>query len=135
MTAVPLIFGNLTADHYEDDFHANNPIIDEIRGKMEIQEDERYTREYLEEDKRSIANAIQIFFKDGSSTDNVAVEYPIGHRRRRKDGIPLLEKKFQNNLATRFTQGRAAQIFELCKEQKTLEKTPVHEFMNLFEGC
>ncbi|TDT39457.1 2-methylcitrate dehydratase [Halospina denitrificans] len=135
MTAVPLIFGNLTADHYEDDFHANNPVIDEIRGKMEVQEDERYTREYLEEDKRSIANAIQVFFKDGSSTENVAVEYPIGHRRRRKDGIPLLEKKFRNNLATRFTQGRAETIFELCREQKTLEKTPVHEFMNLFEGC
>jgi len=135
MTAVPLIFGNLMADHYEDDFHADNPIIDEIRGKMEVQEDERYTREYLEEDKRSIANAIQVFFKDGSSTENVAVEYPIGHRRRRKDGIPLLEKKFRNNLATRFTQGRAETIFELCKEQKTLEKTPVHEFMNLFEGC
>ena len=135
MTAVPLIFGNLTADHYEDDFHANNPIIDEVRSKMEIQEDERYTREYLEEDKRSIANAVQVFFKDGTSTDNVAVEYPIGHRRRRKDGIPLLEKKFQNNLATRFTQGRAGQIFDLCKDQKTLEKTPVHEFMDFFEGC
>ena len=135
MTAVPLIFGNLTAEHYEDDFHAENPIIDEIRGKMEVQEDERYTREYLEEDKRSIANAIQVFFKDGTSTENVAVEYPIGHRRRRKDGIPLLEKKFRNNLATRFTQGRSEQIFTLCKDQKTLEKTPVNEFMNLFEGC
>ncbi|MEQ6885091.1 2-methylcitrate dehydratase [Salicola sp. Rm-C-2C1-2] len=135
MTAVPLIFGNLTADHYEDDFHANNPIIDEIRGKMEVQEDERYTREYLEEDKRSIANAIQLFFKDGSSTDNVAVEYPIGHRRRRKDGIPLLEQKFRNNLATRFTQKRSEQIFSLCKDQKTLESTPVNEFMDLFEGC
>lgn len=135
MTAVPMIFGNLTADHYEDDFHANNPIIDEIRGKMEIQEDERYTREYLEEDKRSIANAIQVFFKDGSSTENVAVEYPIGHRRRRKDGIPLLEQKFRNNLATRFTQKRSEQIFSLCKDHKTLEKTPVNEFMDLFEGC
>ncbi|MGD8556734.1 MAG: bifunctional 2-methylcitrate dehydratase/aconitate hydratase, partial [Chromatiales bacterium] len=91
MTAVPLIFGDLVAEHYEDDFHKAHPIIDELRDKMEIVEDERYTREYLEPDKRSIANAIQVFFKDGSSTEKVAVEYPIGHRRRRDEGIPVLE--------------------------------------------
>ena len=86
MTAVPLIFGNLTAEHYEDSFHQAHPEIDRLREKMQVIEDERYTREYLEADKRSIANAIQVFFKDGSSTDKVAVEYPIGHRRRRKEG-------------------------------------------------
>ncbi|WP_297793805.1 2-methylcitrate dehydratase [uncultured Marinobacter sp.] len=132
MATVPLIFGNLTAEHYEDGFHEANPIIDKIRSKIDIVEDEKYTREYLEEDKRSIANAIQVFFKDGTSTDKVAVEYPIGHRRRRKEGIPLLEEKFRNNLATRFPAERCGQIFELCKDQKVLEGTPVHEFVQLF---
>jgi 2-methylcitrate dehydratase len=132
MTAVPLIFGNLTAEHYEDDFHRANPIIDQLRDKMEVVEDERYTREYLEEDKRSIANAVQVFFRDGSSTKNVAVEYPIGHRRRRVEGIPLLEDKFQANLATRFVAQRCQEIFSLCKAQKMLEATPVHEFVELF---
>ncbi len=132
MTAVPLIFGNLVAEQYEDSFHEANPIIDEIREKIEVIEDERYTREYLEADKRSIANAIQVFFKDGTSTDNVVVEYPIGHRRRRTDGIPLLEDKFRNNLATRFPTQRCEQIFDLCKNQKVVEATPVHEFVGLF---
>ena len=132
MAAVPLIFGSLTAEHYEDSFHEANPVIDQIREKMEVVEDERYTREYLEEDKRSIANAIQVFFNDGSTTDKVAVEYPIGHRRRRKEGIPLLEDKFNNNLATRFPGQRCDRIYQLCKDQKALEGTPVHEFVGLF---
>ncbi len=132
MAAVPLIFGNLVAEQYEDSFHQANPIIDEIREKMEIVEDQRYTREYLESDKRSIANAIQVFFKDGTSTENVVVEYPIGHRRRRTDGIPLLEDKFRNNLATRFPGQRCDQIVQLCKHQQRLETTPVQEFVGLF---
>ncbi|MAA66248.1 MAG: 2-methylcitrate dehydratase [Alteromonadaceae bacterium] len=132
MTAVPLIFGTLTADQYEDGFHAANPVIDVIRDKMEVIEDERYTREYLESDKRSIANAIQVFFKDGSSTDKVAVEYPIGHRRRRKNGIPLLEDKFRTHLATRFPAQQCDRIFELCKNQSLLEGTPVHRFVDMF---
>jgi 2-methylcitrate dehydratase len=132
MTAVPLIFGSLTAEHYEDNFHEAHPEIDELRDKMEVVEDERYTREYLEEDKRSIANAIQVFFKDGSSTDQVAVEYPIGHRRRREEGIPLLEEKFRANLATRFPATRCETIFELCRDQRALENTPVSEFSSLF---
>ncbi|HTN34904.1 MAG TPA: 2-methylcitrate dehydratase [Marinobacter sp.] len=131
MAAVPLIFGNLVAEHYEDSFHQENPLIDQLREKMEVVEDERYTREYLEEDKRSIANAIQVFFKDGSSTEKVVVEYPIGHRRRRKEGIPLLEDKFEANLATRYPTQQREQIFNLCKDQKQLEKTAVHEFMSL----
>ena len=132
MTAVPLIFGQLNAEHYEDDFHEANPKIDMLREKMEVIEDARYTQEYLEADKRSIANAIQVFFKDGSSTDEVAVEYPIGHHRRRKEGIPLLEDKFRSNLATRFPAQQCQQIFNVCKEQKGLEQTPVHEFVELF---
>jgi len=132
MTAVPLIFGNLTAEHYEDSFHAANLIIDQLRDKMEVVEDERYTREYLEDDKRSIANAIQVFFSDGSRTDQVAVEYPIGHRRRREDGIPLLEDKFRNNLATRFNGQRCEQIYGTCKDQKQLGELAVQEFAGLF---
>ena len=132
MTAVPLIFGSLTAEHYEDDFHGAHPLIDRLRDKMEVVEDPRYSREYLEPDKRSIANAVQVFFQDGSHTEKVAVEYPIGHRRRRKEGIPLLEKKFRNNLATRFPPGRADRIFNLCKSQEALEQTPVNEFMALW---
>lgn len=132
MAAVPLIFGELVAEHYEDSFHQANPIIDELRDKMEVVEDEGYTREYLEADKRSIANAIQVFFKDGSSTDRVAVEYPIGHRRRRKESIPLLEEKFKSNLSTRFVAQQCQEIFSLCDNQKVLQATPVHEFTALF---
>ena len=132
MTAVPLAFGNLVAEHYEDDFHAAHPLIDELRDRMVIVEDERYTREYLEADKRSIANAVQVFFRDGSSTEQVAVEYPIGHRRRREEGIPLLEEKFKANLATRFPAQRCARIFALCKDQAALEATAVNRFMDLW---
>ena len=99
---------------------------------MQVVEEPRYTREYLEADKRSIANALQVFFKDGSSTEQVVVEYPIGHRRRRAEGIPLLEDKFKANLATRFTAQRSAQIFALCKDQAQLEATPVQRFVDMF---
>ncbi len=132
MAAVPMIFGNLLAEHYEDDFHAAHPEIDALREKMEIVEDKRYSAEYHEPEKRSIANAIQVFFKDGSSTEQVAVEYPIGHRRRREEGIPLLEQKFKANLATRFPAGRSQAIFELCKDADKLKQTPVHAFMDKF---
>ncbi|XKH59260.1 bifunctional 2-methylcitrate dehydratase/aconitate hydratase [Halomonas sediminis] len=132
MTAVPLAFGNLVAEHYEDDFHAAHPIIDQLREKMEVVEDEGYSKDYHDPQKRSIANAIQVFFKDGTSTDKVAVEYPIGHRRRRPEGITVLEDKFRRNLATRFPQGRTHEIFELCKDQSRLEKTPVNKFVDLF---
>ncbi|MNS40567.1 2-methylcitrate dehydratase [compost metagenome] len=132
MTAVPLAFGNLVAEQYEDDFHKAHPIIDVLREKMVIVEEPRFTREYLEADKRSIANAVQVFFKDGSSTENVVVEYPIGHRRRRVEGIPLLEDKFKANLATRFTGQRSGEILALCKDQTQLESTPVNRFVDLF---
>lgn len=130
MTAVPLIFGDLVAEHYEDSFHAANPLIDELRAKMQVEEDKRYSVEYHDPDKRSIANAMQVFFKDGSSTDRVEIEYPIGHRRRRGEGIPVLEAKFIRNLKTRFPNAQAEAIFALCKNQSALEATPVHEFMD-----
>lgn len=132
MTAVPLIFGDLVAEHYEDGFHAAHPIIDELRAKMVIVEDERYSREYLEADKRSIANAVQVFFTDGSATEKVEVEYPIGHRRCRAEGIPLLEEKFKANLASRFPGQRCMQIFSLCQDRARLESMPVDRFMALF---
>ncbi|MCX7194182.1 MAG: bifunctional 2-methylcitrate dehydratase/aconitate hydratase [Proteobacteria bacterium] len=131
MVAVPLAFGDLVAEHYEDSFHQDHPIIDQLREKMEIVEDPRYSREYLEADKRSIANAIQIFFVDGTSTEKIAVEYPIGHRRRRAEGIPVLEQKFLSNLRTRFPEHRCQQIIEICLNKQILEETPVNEFMAL----
>ncbi|MEX6504485.1 2-methylcitrate dehydratase [Pseudomonas zhanjiangensis] len=131
MTAVPLAFGGLVAEHYEDAFHAAHPVIDQLRDKMEVVEDPRYSREYLEAGKRSIANAVQVFFKDGSCTEKVEVEYPVGHRRRRAEGIPLLEDKFKANLATRFAARRSAEIFALCADPARLEATPVQRFVDL----
>ncbi len=132
MTAVPLIFGDLVAEHYENEFHEANPIIDELREKMEIVEDQRYSREYHDPDKRSISNAVQVFFKDGSATEKIEIQFPIGHRRRRAEGIPVLEDKFRRNLATRFPHSRCERIFALCKDQDALEATTVNEFMDLF---
>ncbi len=132
MIAVPLIYGDLIAEHYENDFHEADPRIDELRDKMDIVEDKRYSSEYHDPDKRSIANAIQVFFNDGSCTEKIEVEYPIGHRRRRGEGIPLLEKKFLNNLQTRFPSWKSEKIMELCLNPDKLEAKPVHEFMNLF---
>jgi len=132
IVAVPLAFGDLVAEHYEDSFHTEHPIIDQLRDKMEIVEEPRYSREYLEADKRSIANAIQVFFNDGSSTEKIEVEYPIGHRRRRAEGIPVLEQKFLGNLRTRFPEPRCQQIMGLCLDKKKLEALPVNEFMEMF---
>ncbi|PSW06858.1 bifunctional 2-methylcitrate dehydratase/aconitate hydratase [Photobacterium lipolyticum] len=132
MIAVPLLHGDLIAEHYEDDFHRGDARIDVLRNKMDIKEDLRYSAEYLESDKRSIANAIQVFFSDGTATEKVAVEYPIGHRRRREEGIPVLERKFKRNLQTRFPEPTCQKIFDLCCDQAKLEATPVDEFMALF---
>lgn len=131
MTAIGLLKGDLVAEDYEDDV-ASDPRIDALRSKMVVKEDPRYSREYHETDKRSIANAIQIFFEDGTSTDKIAVEYPIGHRRRRQEGIPMLEEKFRRNLATRFPAPRVEEIYSLCSDRARLEATPVHEFVDLF---
>ena len=132
MIAVPLLYGDLVAEHYETSFHESDSRIDVLRDKMEVVEDARYSAEYHDVDKRSIANAIQIHFKDGTSTDKIEVEYPIGHKRRREDGIPLLENKFSNNLLTRFPSWKCQQIMDLCLSQDKLESKPVNEFMDLF---
>jgi 2-methylcitrate dehydratase len=131
MVACGMIFGDLIAEHYEDDVAAD-PRIDALRDKMVVQEDPRYSADYHAPDKRSIANAVQVFFKDGSKTEKLEIEYPIGHRRRRKEGIPVLERKFRNNLATRFPKTRAEAIYTLCKDQKKLEAMTVPQFMEMF---
>ena len=131
MVAVPMIFGRLTAADY-DDAVAKDPRIDALRKKMDVVENTQFSKDYLDPEKRSIGNAVQVFFNDGTKTDNVVVEYPIGHRRRRKEGIPVLVEKFERNLATRLSAKRAQQIQAICSAQKTLEQTPVSEFMDLF---
>jgi 2-methylcitrate dehydratase len=131
MAAVGLIKGNLTAADYEDEV-ARDPRIDALRAKMSCIENKRYSRDYLDPKKRSIANQLQIFFKDGTATRKVAVEYPVGHRRRRSEGIPLLEAKFRTNLARRFPQDRQNAILDLCRDQSRLEAAPVDKFVDLF---
>jgi len=130
MSAIGLIKGNLTAADYEDEV-AHDPRVDQLRDKMVCVEHKPWTKDYLDPKKRSIANAIQVFFKDGGKTENITVEYPVGHRRRRKEGVPLLEAKFRTNLARRFPEKQRAAIYALCQDQQKLEATPVHEFVDL----
>jgi 2-methylcitrate dehydratase len=130
MVAVPLIQGRLSADDYEDDAAAN-PLIDRLRAKMEVVENERFTREYLEPDKRAIGNAVQVFFKDGSSTEKVSVDYPVGHRRRRAEGIPLLEAKFERYLRGRISQKNSDEILAICADQAAFEACSVERMMTL----
>ena len=132
MLAIAMIKGDLVAEFYEDSFHQQNPLIDELRNKMILSEDKRYSKDYLDDDKRSIANALQIFFKDGSQTDKVEVEYPIGHRNRRQEGIPLLERKFLNSLKGTFSDIQSNKIYSLCLDNEKIKKTPVNEFMDMF---
>ena len=131
MVAVPLIFGRLNAADYEDDVAAD-PRIDALRDKIVCVEDPQFTRDYHDPDKRSIANALTIQFKDGSTLDEVVVEYPIGHRRRRGDGIPLLEAKFHTNLARRFAKKQQDAILAVSLDQARLEAIPVHEYVDLY---
>jgi 2-methylcitrate dehydratase len=131
MVAIGLIKGNLTAADYEDDV-ARDPRIDALRAKMVCIENKGYSRDYLDPRKRSIANQLQVFFKDGTKTRKVAVEYPLGHRRRRHEGIPLLEEKFRRNLARRFPKEQREAIVDLCRDQKRVEATPVNEFVDMF---
>ncbi|MHB1948023.1 MAG: bifunctional 2-methylcitrate dehydratase/aconitate hydratase [Gammaproteobacteria bacterium] len=131
MVAIGLIFGDLKADHYENAVAAD-PRIDMLRDKMVVQEDPKFTKDYLDPEKRSIGNSIQIYFKDGSHTDKVEMDYPIGHKRRREEGIPLLIEKFENNLAKKFSQEKIKQLTELFLNQEKLEKMAVNEFVELF---
>ncbi len=131
MVAMPLLYGRLAAADYEDDVAAD-PRIDQLRDKMECVEDKQFSKDYLDPEKRSIANGITIEFTDGRKTNEVVVEYPIGHRRRRTEGIPLLVEKFKRNLARRFPPKQQEAILTLCADQKKLEETPVNEFVDRF---
>jgi 2-methylcitrate dehydratase len=131
MVAVPLLFGRLTADDYEDEV-AHDPRLDALRAKMVVTENAGFSRDYLDPAKRAIGNAVQVSFTDGSSTERVAVDYPIGHRRRRAEGIPQLEAKFESNLATLFGARQRAAIVAACADQARLEALPVAEFMALW---
>ena len=131
MTAIGLLKGNLTAQDYEDEV-ANDPRVDALREKMTCIEKPEYTKDYLDPDKRSIANAVQIFYKDGSSSEQVAVEYPIGHRRRRSEGIPELIKKFEINLKREFDDTQSEKIMNLNLDIDLLQKTAVNEYVDLY---
>jgi 2-methylcitrate dehydratase len=132
MVAVALITGNITAENYEDEYHQNNPLIDKLRNTMQIVENKQYSTDYLDKDKRSIANAIQVIFSDNSKTEQVAVEYPIGHKKRRNEGIPILEMKFKNALKTKYSKQQQKQIIDVCLSQQKLENMAVDDFMEMF---
>jgi 2-methylcitrate dehydratase len=131
MMAVPLLFGRLTAADYEDEV-ARDPRIDALRARIECVEDPQFTRDYLDPEKRSIANAVTVKLKDGRTLDEIVVEYPIGHRRRRQEGIPLLVAKFRRNLARRFPEKQQQAIAELSLDRARLEQTPVNEYVDSF---
>ncbi len=131
MVAVPILFGRLTAGDYEDAIAAD-PRIDALRAKIVCVEDKGFTRDYHDPEKRSIANALTVEFKDGKKLGEFVCEYPIGHKRRRKEGMPVLVEKFKTNLARRFPEKQRKAILELCQDAKRLEATPVNEFVDLF---
>jgi 2-methylcitrate dehydratase len=130
MVAVPLLFGHLTASDYEDAFAAD-PRIDRLREKMLCSEEPAFTADYHDPEKRSIANSLTVSFRDGSNLTET-VEYPLGHRRRRTEGIPLLEAKFRTNLARRFNPQKQQAILEVSLNQQQLERMPVHEYVDLY---
>ena len=128
MVAIPLIFGRLGAEDYEDTI-AHDPRVDALRSKMQVKENPAFTQDYYASDKRYIGNAVQVFFKDGSSTERVAVDYPIGHRRRRAEGIPVLKKKFETSVNLHFTAKQSDVIKSLFADRSRLEQMPVNEFV------
>ena len=130
MTAVPLIFGRLTADDY-DDRVASDPRIDALRAKMQVRENTDFTRDYYDPDKRFIGNAVQVRFKDSTQTDRIEVSVPIGHRLRRAEGLPLLEGKFRTSLANKLPAGRLAELQQRCSDIELLNATAVESFMGL----
>ncbi|MEY2732239.1 MAG: 2-methylcitrate dehydratase, partial [Actinomycetota bacterium] len=131
MVAIPLIFGRLTARDYEDEIAAD-PRIDALREKMSCVEDLQFTKDYHDPEKRSIANAMTITFKDGTSTEEIAIEYPVGHKRRREEGLPLLVKKYRTNLARIYNAEQQERIASLTLVYAKLSATPVNEVLDLF---
>ena len=129
MVAIPLIHGRLTARDYEDE-SAEDPRIDALRDKMEVRENPDFTVDYMDPNKRAIGNAVQVHFKDGTSTARVEVPYPIGHRRRRSEGVPLLQEKFERHIAARLSPDQCEKILDMCASRDTLEEVRVSAFMN-----
>jgi 2-methylcitrate dehydratase len=130
MVAVALIYGNLTAAHYEDDV-AEDPRIDKLRAKIRCVEDINFTQDYLDANKRSIANAITVHFNDGTHLDEVVCEYPIGHKRRRSDGIPLLMSKFKTNLARIYPANQQQQIIDVVENKAEFFRLPINQFIDM----
>jgi 2-methylcitrate dehydratase len=130
MVAVPLIFGRLTAADYEDSV-ANDPRIDELRDKMTVKENPQYTKDYFDPELRYIGNAVQVFFKDGSSTDRIEVHFPIGHRERREEGIPVLKQKFVDSVSPKLAARQWAELNVICSDRDKLAATAVDDFMAL----
>ena len=129
MVAIGLIYGNLTAEHYEDHI-ASDPRIDQLRAVMHVKEQPSFTTDYLDPAKRSIANALQIFFHDDSATERVEVHYPIGHKQRRQEALPLLREKLRSNLATLKNPDTVLDLFD---QPQSLNNLPISEFLDLFE--
>jgi 2-methylcitrate dehydratase len=130
MTAVPLIFGRLTAADYEDGVAAD-PRIDNLRARMELHENPAFTRDYYDPERRYIGNAVQVFFRDGTSTGRAQVDYPVGHRRRREEGIPLLREKFETSISARLKPRQWEELHALSADRGRLMSTPVDDFMAL----
>jgi len=131
MVAVPLIFGRLTADDYGDHV-ASDPRIDALRSLMEVRENPAFTKDYFDPAKRYIGNSVQVFFADGSHTEKVSIDYPIGHRKRRAEGIPVLLKKFEEAIAGELPARRVERILEAASDASRLDRMPIHRFVDLF---
>jgi 2-methylcitrate dehydratase len=126
-----LLHGDLTSEHYED-VAAAEPRIDQLRSKMVVIEEMQYSRDYLDPDLRSISNRVQVFFEDGTATDAVEVQFPLGHRRRRNEAIGPLKSKFRTNAGKRFTENRVESLVQLFHDGQSLWNTRVSEFMDRF---
>ena len=131
MVAVPLLFGRLTADDYNDDI-AGDPRIDALRAKMTVKENPQFTKDYFDPAKRYIGNSLQVFFKDGQHTDKVSIDFPIGHRKRRAEGIPVLLEKFRNAVGGYLPARKAETIAHFAADAARLEAMPVPQFMEMF---
>ena len=122
-----LLFGDLTADMYEDSFDGLSNV-DLLRAKMEVKENKQFSEDYHDPEKRSIANSVQIFFNDGTSTEKVTVEYPIGHRRRREEGMPVLVEKFKKAVRAHYTSNKANDLINMF-EGEVFKQMDVQSFM------
>jgi len=130
MVAIGLLHGALRAEHYEDDV-ASDPRVDALRAVMQVSEEARFTQEYSQADKRAIGNSIQVFFNDGSSTDEVIIDYPVGHKRRREEGIPLLKEKFERYVRAKLSAKNSNALLAVCGNQDDFEQASVNDVMAL----